>query len=57
MHLTFLGFELSPQVRARFLERFPGEESLIDLDKWDLFEATHPETFIGMYVFYAAKAG
>ncbi len=55
--LTFLGFEISPDLRARFLERFPGEGSLTDLDKWDLFEATHPETFIEMYVFYAQKAG
>jgi SAM-dependent methyltransferase len=53
--LTFLGFELTPQIRAQFLERFPGEESLVDLDKWDLFEAAHPETFVGMYVFYARK--
>ena len=55
--LTFLGFELTPQIREQFLERFPGEESLVDLDKWDLFEAAHPETFIGMYVFYARKRG
>ena len=54
--LTFLGFELTPQIRERFLERFPGEESLVDLDKWDLFEAAHPETFVGMYVFYARKS-
>ena len=55
--LTFLGFDLDPQVRASFLEQFPGEESLIDLEKWDLFEAVHPETFVSMYVFYARKVG
>jgi SAM-dependent methyltransferase len=55
--MTFLGFEAPPRVRARFLEQFPGEESLLDLDKWDAFEAARPETFIGMYVFYAQKAG
>ena len=55
--LTFLGFEISPDLRARFLQQFSGEASLTDLDKWDLFEAAHPETFIGMYIFYAQKAG
>jgi SAM-dependent methyltransferase/tetratricopeptide (TPR) repeat protein len=54
--LTLLGFEISPDLRAHFLEQFPGEDSLTDLDKWDLFEAAHPETFIGMYIFYAQKA-
>lgn len=53
--LTFLGFEISPDLRARFLQQFSGEASLTDLDKWDLFEAAHPETFIGMYIFYAQK--
>jgi hypothetical protein len=55
--LTFLGFEISPDVHARFLQQFPREESLTDLDKWDAFEAAHPKTFVSMYVFYAQKTG
>jgi 2-polyprenyl-3-methyl-5-hydroxy-6-metoxy-1,4-benzoquinol methylase len=54
--LTFLGFDISPEVRARFLEQFPNEESLADLDHWDLFEAAHPGTFASMYILYAQKA-
>ena len=53
--LTFLGFEISMDLRERFLQQCPGEESLSDLDKWDLFEAANPEAFIGMYIFYAQK--
>jgi hypothetical protein len=53
--LNFLGFELTPETRQQFLMRFPGEESLLDLDKWDAFETAQPHTFIRMYVFYAQK--
>ncbi len=54
--LTFLGFEIQPEVRARFLAQFSTEKSLTDLDKWDLFEAANPQTFVGRYIFYAQKS-
>ena len=55
--LRFLGFEVAPDVHARFRQQFPDEGALVDLDCWDLFEAANPQTFVGMYIFYAQKAG
>jgi hypothetical protein len=37
-------------------ERFPAETDFGDLDKWDAFEAEHPETFRHMYVFNIRKS-
>jgi 2-polyprenyl-3-methyl-5-hydroxy-6-metoxy-1,4-benzoquinol methylase len=57
--LSFLGFEPfdDPTVIKKFHEQFPGATDEADLDRWHRFEADHPETFWGMYVFTAGKKG
>jgi hypothetical protein len=56
--LSFLGFEPfeDPTVIEKFHERLPGAADEADLDRWHRFEADHPETFRGMYVFTAGKS-
>jgi 2-polyprenyl-3-methyl-5-hydroxy-6-metoxy-1,4-benzoquinol methylase/tetratricopeptide (TPR) repeat protein len=57
--LSFLAFEPfdDPAVIKQFHERFPGAADEADLDQWRRFEADHPETFWGMYVFTVGKKG
>lgn len=55
--LTFLGFhqfEL-PDVRERYVARFPHDPEGRDLHAWEDFEAEHPSTFARMYQFWAEK--
>jgi len=56
--LSFMGFEPfdDPTVIERFHKQFPGTANEADLDQWHHFEADHPETFWGMYVFSAGKS-
>ena len=51
--LSFLGFECfnDPAVIERFQKQFQDPDALTNLDRWDAFEADHPETFWGMYIF------
>ena len=49
--LTFLGFDLDHNAMEQFQRRFPGEDALMDLDRWDAFEAENPQTFRHMYQF------
>ena len=55
--LRFLGFEPfdDPTVIERFHKRFPGTADETNLDQWHRFEADHPETFWGMYIFSVGK--
>jgi len=55
--LSFLSFEPfdDPAVIKQFHERFPAAADEADLDQWRRFEADHPETFWGMYVFTVGK--
>jgi len=55
--LSFLGFETfkDPTVIEKFHKQFPGTADEADLDQWGRFEADHPETFLGMYVFTVGK--
>jgi SAM-dependent methyltransferase len=53
--LTFLGFDLDPRILETFASRFPGAGALLDLDKWQAFEADNPQTFRLMYVFTVRK--
>jgi len=55
--LSFLGFEPfdDPTVIEKFQKRFPGAADEANLDQWHRFEADHPETFLGMYLFIAGK--
>ena len=51
----FLGFEIDAGVLIRFLERYPQENAMRDLERWHVFETEHPPTFAGMYQFWICK--
>lgn len=55
--LSFLGFEPfdDPTVIQSFHKQFPGTADEANLDQWNRFEADHPETFWGMYIFTVRK--
>jgi SAM-dependent methyltransferase len=55
--LSFLGFEPfdDPAVVEKFHRQFPGAADEASLDQWSRFEADHPETFLGMYLFMVRK--
>jgi len=55
--LSFLGFELDPDVIAKFQEQYPGAEGLANLDYWNAFETANPRTFEHMYIFSLGKDG
>lgn len=54
--LKFLGFELPASVRAAYQRLFPQDGTATNLALWDQFEAQHPNTFIGMYLFWCQLA-
>jgi SAM-dependent methyltransferase/tetratricopeptide (TPR) repeat protein len=49
--LSFLGFDVQPNILAKFQRRFPGAGDGLDLDNWHAFEAENPQTFLQMYQF------
>ncbi len=55
--LSFLGFEPfdDPKVIEQFHKQFPGAADEANLDQWGRFEADHPETFWGMYIFMVGR--
>lgn len=55
--LSFLAFEPfdDPTVIENFHKQFSGEADEANLDQWHHFEADHPETFLGMYIFTVRK--
>ncbi len=53
--LTFLGFELPPEVLSVIKRRYLNAAALIDLGRWHEFEGDNPDTFLGMYVFGIRK--
>lgn len=55
--LSFLAFEpfKDPTAIEKFHKEFPGVADEANLDQWDRFEADHPETFLGMYIFTVGK--
>ena len=56
--LDFLGFLFrDPSVKARYLDRFPGDGGCVDLDNWAIFEDEHPLTFVSMYQFWCRRIG
>jgi hypothetical protein len=56
--LEFLGFELASRATARaYLERFPDDPTMRSLENWDAFEADHPGTFAGMFLFWVRDPG
>jgi SAM-dependent methyltransferase/tetratricopeptide (TPR) repeat protein len=54
-NLSFLGFDLEPQIQENFRRQYPGVDALTDLDKWQSFEIANPQTFRLMYVFTVRK--
>jgi 2-polyprenyl-3-methyl-5-hydroxy-6-metoxy-1,4-benzoquinol methylase len=56
--LEFLGFELASRATARaYRERFPDDPTMRSLENWDAFEADHPGTFAGMFLFWVRDPG
>ena len=51
--LKFCGFE-DKRIISKFKQQHPGCDPA-DLESWDAFERTHPDTFIGMYQFWCEK--
>jgi SAM-dependent methyltransferase/tetratricopeptide (TPR) repeat protein len=50
--LSFLGFSIRKAELDRFQRQFPGSDALVDLDRWERFEAANPRTFIQTYLFW-----
>ena len=55
--LSFLGFVLDKANLDKFQRQFPGADALVDLDRWERFEAANPRTFIQTYLFYVRSPG
>ena len=53
--LCFIGFLLAPGVARRYAQFNPDDPAMSSLDAWDAFEATFPDAFAGMYVFWVQK--
>jgi 2-polyprenyl-3-methyl-5-hydroxy-6-metoxy-1,4-benzoquinol methylase/Tfp pilus assembly protein PilF len=54
--LKFAGFEyLETRITSRFMQDYPGPDSLYSLEAWHNFEKNNPDTFKGMYQFWAQK--
>ena len=54
--LNFIGFNLGQDVLDRYGKRFPSDQSMTDLDSWNIFETENPDVFAGMYQFWVQKA-
>ncbi|MBI3452905.1 MAG: class I SAM-dependent methyltransferase [Rhodospirillales bacterium] len=54
--LDFRGFEL-PTATAAAWRRFAGDADALDLDRWEAFEAAHPDAFVGMFQFWCRRSG
>jgi hypothetical protein len=55
--LSFLGFDADTPNLGKFQQQFPGTDALVDLDRWERFEAANPQTFIFMYLFDVQSPG
>lgn len=53
--LSFIGFHLETNAANRYHSRFPHDQSLTDLDCWNVFETENPDLFAGMYQFWVQK--
>ena len=53
--VSFAGFVLDAATRQRFVARFPEPGSLLDLDRWHVYETDAPATFSAMYQFFVRK--
>jgi hypothetical protein len=56
--LRFVGFEFEKiEHRERYVESFPDDEAMTNLDNWERHEEEFSDTFLGMYQFWCQKAG
>ena len=53
--LEFLGFDLPAATRRAYRARFPDDPAATNLHNWDAFEQSAPDTFAGMYQFWAHR--
>lgn len=53
--LTFLGFEVPPEVHEQFGRLFPAPDAATNLARWAEFEERYPRTFARMYNFWIRK--
>jgi tetratricopeptide (TPR) repeat protein/2-polyprenyl-3-methyl-5-hydroxy-6-metoxy-1,4-benzoquinol methylase len=53
--LTFLGFEINPNVLHSYRQRFANDPAATDLGQWQIFETENPDTFSSMYQFWIQK--
>ncbi len=55
--LAFVGFELAGSAASReYRNRYPDDPNMVNLGHWAEFESDNPETFAGMYLFWARRA-
>ena len=53
LQMQFLGFiQLPPETYSLYKEQFPNDINMSNLDNWNSFEASHPNTFAAMYQFF-----
>jgi SAM-dependent methyltransferase len=55
--LSFLGFNIDKANLDKFQRQFPGADALVDLDRWERFEAANPRTFVQTYLFWVGSPG
>ena len=56
MNLEFLGFEFPDFHTIRmYQECYPEDIQALNLELWDVYERTNPETFASQYVFWCKK--
>jgi hypothetical protein len=54
-NLTFLGFDMDPNILHAYKLRFPEDPATTNLGLWHIFESENPDTFFGMYQFWIQK--
>ena len=55
-NLEFLGFTLSKEIKDKYQIDNKDMDSLKDLELWDKFEKSNPNSFREMYQFWARKS-
>ena len=54
--LAFCGFEITnPSTKPAFNQSYSNPDDFYNLDNWNSFEASNPDTFSGMYTFWCQK--
>ena len=55
-NLEFLGFTLSKDIKDKYIHNHKDIDSLKDLNLWDKFEISYPNSFKEMYQFWTRKS-